>query len=354
MSLARFESITSSFYSCWNPFELVFELQASFWAPKIPSVHSGLPRASEEAFDKLKPHLRPRKVSYKTCDNSRLEAEAPTRKPPTIRFRAHRKTFTSRLLHIWLPKKPSAKSMASLEIPAVQVSAKETSQSSEELVDVQLTGFWTYRPVHERLSRGVLFPYDVSKIKAATYTEFSSLGCATPSGFLNLLASYSALIRTALFHAESVPGVTALRGFPLPVAATTFAALYPFSLDRALRAPFPLRSEERGFDVRPIRHHLAPGFMHLGGPFSTRRCYPTPPVVPLSAFVPLRGFLPSSLGLSCEKPPLMGFPITLDESIVMAALQSVKELKSHYSLSRAATLHGVRALGTKPKFFGAP
>lgn len=50
----------------------------------------------------------------------------------------------------------------------------------------------------------------------------------------------------------------------------------------------------------------------------------------------------------------MGFPITLDESSVMAALQSVKELESRYSLSRAATLHGVRALGTKPKFFWCP
>lgn len=228
MSLARFESITSSFYSCWNPFELIFELQASFWAPKNPSVHSGLPRASEEAFDKLKPHLRPRKVSYKTCDNSRLEAEAPTRKPPTIRFRAHRKTFTNRLLHIWLPKKPSAKSTTGLEIPAVQVSAKRTSRSSEELVDVQSTGFWTYRPVHERLSRGVLFPYDVSKTKAATYTEFSSLGCATPSGFLNLLTFYSVQIPSHLVSCGWRPWACDLQRFSLSKSQKRLTTPLPF------------------------------------------------------------------------------------------------------------------------------
>jgi hypothetical protein len=88
-----------------------------------------------------------------------------------------------------------------------------------------LTDSQIYKPIHERLSHGVLCPYDVSEMTAATSTEFASLGCATPSGFLNLLTLYSTLIRTALFHAESVLGVEALRGFPLPVAATTFAAL---------------------------------------------------------------------------------------------------------------------------------
>jgi hypothetical protein len=46
------------------------------------------------------------------------------------------------------------------------------------------------------------------------------------------LTFFSALIRTALFHAESVQGVEALRGFPLPVAATTFAAPCPFNQRR--------------------------------------------------------------------------------------------------------------------------
>jgi hypothetical protein len=85
----------------------------------------------------------------------------------------------------------------------------------------------------EALPRAVLpwgfCPYDVSEMRAATCTGIASPGCATPSGFLNLVTSCSAHTRTALFHAESVHGVEALRGFPLPVAATAFAAPCPSS-----------------------------------------------------------------------------------------------------------------------------
>jgi len=63
----------------------------------------------------------------------------------------------------------------------------------------------------------------------ATNTEITSLGCATPSGFLNLLTSLSTHVLSALFRAESALGVGALRGFPLPVAATAFAAHCPSS-----------------------------------------------------------------------------------------------------------------------------
>lgn len=65
--------------------------------------------------------------------------------------------------------------------------------------------------------------------QAATNTEVTTLGCATPPGFLNLLTSFSACALSALFRAESVNGVEALRGFPSPVAATAFTALCPFS-----------------------------------------------------------------------------------------------------------------------------
>jgi len=68
--------------------------------------------------------------------------------------------------------------------------------------------------------------------------------------------------------------------------------------------------------------------VHLEGPFATEQCYLTPSADPLSAFDPLRGNLPLSLGLPHERPPLMGFSTTLDKSIVMVALQSFKELKS--------------------------
>ena len=251
-----------------------------------------MPRTSEEAIDKLRSLSRPRKASLRACDNSQLKTEVSTRKPPTIRFGVHRKTFTNHSLNIGLPKKTSAKRTSGLEIPVAHLSAEQTSQRSEELFDNLSTDFWTYRPVHEPLSHGVPFPYDVSKTKAATNTELTSPGCATPVGFLNLLAFHSALIRTALFHAESVLGVEALRGFSLPVAATAFAALCPFSLDRTLRAPLRLRSEKRG--VSNARHDT----VRLGdsctwevrsrrdGVTQPRRPFPSQPSCPFEDFSP--------------------------------------------------------------------
>lgn len=49
---------------------------------------------------------------------------------------------------------------------------------------------------------------------AATYTGLTSPGCAASSGFLNLLTRYSAHRLSALFHAESVPGLSVLQGLP--------------------------------------------------------------------------------------------------------------------------------------------
>jgi hypothetical protein len=108
---------------------------------------------------------------------------------------------------------------------------------------------------------------------AATCAGVTSPGCATPSGFLSLLTSCSALIRTALFHAESVPGVEALRGFPLPVAATALAALCPSGQD--LRTPSGPRCHPEGRRARGRTRAEEPSswdFMHLGGPFATGRC----------------------------------------------------------------------------------
>jgi hypothetical protein len=116
-------------------------------------------------------------------------------------------------------------------------------QSSEELVNKRSTHGGTHKLVHEPLSHGVSFPHDVSEMGAATTPEVASLGCAAPSGFLNLLTLSSALIRTALFHAESVRRVEALRGFPLPVAATAFTARGPPARGAGppTEAPAPLR-----------------------------------------------------------------------------------------------------------------
>jgi len=162
---------------------------------------------------------------------------------------------------------------------------------------------------------------------AATSTRFTSPGSSTPSGFLNLVTSCSALTLSALFHAESVHGVEALRGFSLPVAATAFTARCPSS-SRPARRPCRGAGPKANSSTPSSAHSPALGFMHLEGPFMTEQCYPTPPADPLSAFLPLRGNLPLSLGLPHGRPPLMGFPTTLDKSIVVVALQSFKELKS--------------------------
>jgi len=148
-----------------------------------------------------------------------------------------------------------------------------------------------HRLVHKRLSHGVSLPYDVSETRAATDTGIASPGCATPSGFLSLLAFLSALIRTALFHAESVPGVEALRGFPLPVAATVFTARCPLA-DHSPREPHHSSALMNAVRRRPTMSRPARGLVHLGGPFASRRCYPTPTVDPLSAFLPSEDFSP--------------------------------------------------------------
>lgn len=74
-----------------------------------------------------------------------------------------------------------------------------------------------------------LFPLRRLQTQVVTNTKFTSLGCATSPGFLNLLTFLSTHVLSALFHAESVLGVEVLRGFPLPVAATTFVAHCPSS-----------------------------------------------------------------------------------------------------------------------------
>jgi hypothetical protein len=55
------------------------------------------------------------------------------------------------------------------------------------------------------------------------------------------------------------------------------------------------------------------------------------------------------------KPPLMGFPSTLEKTIVEAALQSFKELKDVKISFEILNPHGVLVLGTgQPRLFSAP
>jgi hypothetical protein len=125
------------------------------------------------------------------------------------------------------------------------------------------------------------FPLRRFQTRAATYTGLTTPGFAAPPGFLNLLTLFSARAPSALFHAESVLGVVAFRGFPLPGAATAFTARCP-------SCPQP-RVATRLWDQ---------GFMHLGDPFTTGRCYPGSVGRSSPSLPPLRGILPSSLGFA--------------------------------------------------------
>jgi hypothetical protein len=131
-------------------------------------------------------------------------------------------------------------------------------------------------------SMGVL-SHTTSQTQTATNIGLTTPDSAAPSGFLNLLALYSARALSALFHAESVPGVMAFRGFPLPEATTAFTALCP-------SCPRP-RVNATG-DA---------GFMHLGDPFTTDQFYPGTSADPLLAFCPSEDFSPRVLALHFSK-----------------------------------------------------
>jgi len=101
------------------------------------------------------------------------------------------------------------------------------SQHSEERLLVSRTGCRARNGRQRTVLPWGSFPYDVLRRKQRPFAGITSPDYAAPSGFLNLLTRCSALALSALFHAESVLGVEALRGFPLPVAATAFTARCP-------------------------------------------------------------------------------------------------------------------------------
>ena len=132
-------------------------------------------------------------------------------------------------------------------------------------------------------------PPSTSSTQAATDIGLTSPDFAAPSGFLSLLTRCSTHAVTALFHAASVHGVSASRGFPLPLAATTFAA----------RCPSCLWSRRGASDFRGCADGRS---VHVGSvlPGSLR------PILSW-LFHPLKGFpLESRLHITA-KPPLMGF-----------------------------------------------
>jgi hypothetical protein len=107
------------------------------------------------------------------------------------------------------------------------------------------------------------------------------------------------------------PWGSALRGFPLPVAGAGFVARCPQPYTTFARNEAWLRD-----------------FKHLGGPFATERFYPdSVGRSSLSIFAPLRISPLESWPRVSTKPPLMGFTTTQYRSVIVAALQSVKEHK---------------------------
>jgi hypothetical protein len=142
--------------------------------------------------------------------------------------------------------------------------------------------------VGERPFRGVPSP-STFLMQAATGVGSTEPDFAAPSGFLNLVTRCSARTPTALFHAESVRGVSCLQRLPPPARRHGFRRALPL-------LPF----------VAPRRERLQ-GLVRSGGPFTTGRCYPVPSADPLMTFCPLKGCPLESRLYIAVKPPLMGF-----------------------------------------------
>ena len=71
------------------------------------------------------------------------------------------------------------------------------------------------------------------EIQVATYTGFTSPGCAAPSGFLNLSAPCSTQILSALFHADTTQ-VSVFRGCTSAVASCASRRRLPLLLFTAV------------------------------------------------------------------------------------------------------------------------
>jgi hypothetical protein len=195
------------------------------------------------------------------------------------------------------------------------VDASSRSEEREREVSLRLTVGLGSSPQRTTLPWGFV-PFDVCWTRAATHAGPTFPGSAAPSGFLNLLTPCSARAPTALFHAESVPGVPTFRGFPLPRAATTFAALCP-----SCRSPRRSASDFRGC-------------LPAGGPFTPGRCYPGPDGRSSpGCSTHSRGSPRVSASHRC-KASSHGLFTTLDHSIVVTALQSFKELKGKKNVFR--------------------
>lgn len=105
-------------------------------------------------------------------------------------------------------------------------------------------------------------PSGVCQYEAATNTEFTSLGCAAPRGFLCLLDALLRLVPSSHFQTGTTHGLRAFRGFPLTLAACSSRSMLPL-------LPFSIRPLSASSDKirRPSRRlsGSTPEYPHLPG-----------------------------------------------------------------------------------------
>lgn len=158
---------------------------------------------------------------------------------------------------------------------------------------------------------------------------------------LRLSQPLDALLRLdpiGLVSCRSVPGLSAFRGFPLPVAATPLGAPCP-----------PCRSA-----AGSLRQPRLRGFVHPEDPYRRAGVTRCPSADPLLAVHPPRSLpsvldsvLPQSLLSWASHVPDRGASafgpevVPLRPAVAVCALQSIKEPKVRPSLSRRTSLHGL-------------
>lgn len=174
--------------------------------------------------------------------------------------------------------------------------------------------------LNRRSSHEVLRLYDVSQSQVATYTRVASPGCAASSGFLNLLTPSSTCDLPALFHAGSVPELSAYRGFPPPVAGTPLGAPCPPCRFTPVSAQF---AKADFLSTGTAASRIAAS----SGSVSPSQCYPVIGDRSSPGLLPLRGHRLESRPHASMRPPLVGFGVSLngEPSISTPALQSLKE-----------------------------
>jgi hypothetical protein len=161
-----------------------------------------------------------------------------------------------------------------------------------------------------------------SRKQAATNTGITSSGCATPSGFLNLLTLYSAYDPSRLVSCGWRPWASDLQRFSLSESGKRLATYLPFML--LLDAPPDPASRTARYAA------AAPRVCAIGESVSTNTVLPDErrPILswpcPSPRFSPLRPRPRAS-----TKSPLLGFHVPLcgEPPIVTLALQSFKEPK---------------------------